>query len=120
MGRIIFQALLYGLLLCAALPITVAAKSNTVKLPGGMSITLPVNWKVQPEEKGAPALIALGRDEKNESFGMVMVNQTSIPDQEEPLTQDKLPSLSAEEKTAFLEEMKENFRAEFSGANSPF
>lgn len=120
MRRIIFQALLCSLLLCALLPIAAAAKNKAVKLPSGMSITLPDNWQVQPEEKGAPALLALGRDETGESFGMVMVNQTSLTDQDEPLTQDKLPGLGAEEKKAFLDEMKNNFQAEFSGENSPF
>ena len=119
MLRVISQALLYGLLLCALAPGLALAEGKTVNLPGNMSITLPKNWQQQPEEQGAPVLIALGHDEKGESFGMVMVNQTPLSGQEEPLTQDKLPQLSAEEKAAFLAEMEANFRAEFSSENSP-
>ena len=120
MGRIIFKTLLGVLLLCLALPAAGLAKNSSVRLPGGMSITLPDNWQVQPEEEGAPALVALGRDEAGGAFGMIMINRTALPGEEEPLTQDKLPGLNAEEKAAFLAEMEKNFQAEFSGENSPF
>ena len=120
MGRIIFQTLLGLLLLCVALPGACPAKGGAVQLPGGMSITLPDNWQVQPEEKGTPVLVAVGHDEKGEAFGMVMINQMVLPSGEEPLTQDKLPDLNAEEKAAFLAEMENNFRNEFSVKDSPF
>lgn len=120
MRRTIFQALFGVLLLCIALPTAGFAKGDSVRLPGGMSITLPDNWQAQPEEEGAPVLIAVGRDEKDEPFGMVMVNQMALSGEDEPLTQDKLPDLNVEEKAAFLAEMEKNFQAEFSGENSPF
>lgn len=119
MWRAIFRALLCAMLLCSALPGAVQAKGNTVKLPGGMSITLPDNWKVQPKEAGAPLFMAVALDDKEQPFGMVMINQVELSGQEETLTQDKLPTLSAEEKAAFLAEMEENFRAEFNGEQSP-
>lgn len=119
MRRIIFRALLCAMLLCGVLSGVVQAKGNTVKLPEGMSITLPDNWKVQPKEAGAPLFLAVALDDKEQPFGMVMVNQVELSGQEETLTQDKLPALSAEEKAAFLAEMEENFRVEFSGQQSP-
>lgn len=119
MWRIIFRALLCVMLLCSVLSGVVQAKGNTVKLPEGMSIALPDNWKVQPKEAGAPLFLAVALDDKEQSFGMVMVNQVELSGQEETLTQDKLPALSAEEKAAFLAEMEENFRSEFSGQQSP-
>ena len=119
MWRIIFRALLCVMLLCGVLPGAAQAKGNTVKLPGGMAITLPDNWKVQPKEEGAPMFLAVALDDKQQPFGMVMVNQVELTGQEESLTQDKLPALSAEEKAAFLSEMEENFRAECSGQQSP-
>lgn len=119
MWRIIFRTSLCALLLCGVLSGAVQAKGNTVKLPGGMSITLPDNWKVQPKEAGAPMFLAVALDDKAQPFGMVMVNQVDLTGQEEALTQDKLPTLNAEEKAAFLSEMEENFRAEFSGQQSP-
>lgn len=119
MRWIIFRALLCAMLLCGVLSGVVQAKGNTVKLPEGMSITLPDNWKVQPKEAGAPLFLAVALDDKEQPFGMVMVNQVELSGQEETLTQDKLPALSAEEKAAFLAEMEENFRVEFSGQQSP-
>ena len=119
MWRIVFRALLYAMLLCGVLTGAVQAKGNAVKLPGGMSITLPDNWKAQPKEAGAPMFMAVALDDKEQPFGMVMVNQVELSGQEETLTQDRLPALSAEEKAAFLAEMEENFRAEFNGEQSP-
>ncbi len=119
MWRTILKGCLCGLLMCAALTGVAAAKGNTVQLPKGMSITLPDNWREQPGEEGAPLFMAAAFDEKNQPFGMVMVNQTEFSDQEGALTQDKLPKLSAEEKAAFLAEMETNFRAEFSGEKAP-
>ena len=120
MWRIIFRALLCVWLLCGALPGAALAKGNVVKLPDDMSITLPDNWQERPKEEGAPLFMAVALDDKGQPFGMVMVNQIALSGQEETLTQDKLPLLSAEEKAAFLAERKENFQAEFSGEQSPF
>ena len=119
MWRIVFRALFCAWLLCGVLPGAALAKGNVIKLPDNMSITLPDNWKEQPKEEGAPLLMAVAMDDKGQPFGMVMVNQTALSGQEETLTQDKLPALSVEEKAAFLAEMEENFRAEFSGEQAP-
>ena len=119
MWRIILKTLVCVLLLCGVLAPAAVAKGNAVKLPGGMSITLPDNWRVQPKEAGAPLFMAVALDDKEQPFGMVMVNQVELTGQEDTLTQDKLPALSAEEKAAFLAEMEENFRSEFSGQQSP-
>ena len=105
---------------CLLFPTALLAKGNVVKLPDGMSITLPDNWRVQPKEEGAPLLMAFGLEKDAERpFGMVMINQTPLSGQEEALTQDKLAGLSAEAKAAFLAEMETNFRAEFGGEKSP-
>ncbi len=119
MWRIIFRALFCAMLLCGMLPGASSAKGNAVKLTDGMSITLPDNWKVQPKEAGAPLFMAVALDDEGQSFGMVMVNQVELSGEEEALTQDKLPTLSVEEKAAFLAEMEENFRTEFSGQQAP-
>jgi hypothetical protein len=121
MWRSIFKTLLAVLLLCAMLPVAVcSARGNLVSLPNDMSITLPSNWLIHPREPDSPVLMALGRDEKGEFFGMVMVNLAQLYGQEEPLTHDKLPELSPEEKAVFLAEMEKTFLTEFNGENVPF
>lgn len=121
MRRFVFlRVLLCGALFCLFLPTALFAKGNVVRLPDGMSITLPDTWRVQPKEEGAPLLMAFGLEQGAEQpFGMVMINQTKLSGQEEALTQDKLAKLNAEDKAAFLAEMEANFRAEFGGEKSP-
>ncbi len=114
------RVLAWGLLFCLAASTTAWAKDNVVKLPDGMSITLPESWKVKPKEEGGPLLLAFGTDGSGaQPFGMVMVNQVKLKAGEEALTQDKLGKLDPKAKENFLAEMENNFRAEFGGDKSP-